>query len=266
MARFSDETYTYIIAGVAIAVVGFVLHVTGVLRPVESFVVRGFAPVQTFFYQQGVNISEGFGLVTSIRAVAEENQQLGDRVKELEVANAELKESAVENERLKEQLGFIEKTGFESVPSTVIGSDPNDFLRSLLINRGSDDGIEEGKAVLDSKGVLIGKVFEAEKKTATVLLITDSNSSVVGIAQESRATGAVVGELGLAVKMTSIAQEDPAQEGERVVTAGLEDNIPKGLAIGTLQAVEGKDNELFKEAKIEPFGDFKNIEMVFVLK
>jgi rod shape-determining protein MreC len=266
MARFSDETYTYVIAAVSIAVVGFVLHITGILRPVESYLVRGVAPVQSFFYRQGVNISEGFGLITSIRAVAEENATLSDRVKDLEVANAELKEAQIENEKLKEQLGFINETGFQTIPATVIGSDPNNFLKSLLINRGADEGIEKGHAVLDEKGVLIGKILEVDKKTSVVLLITDSNSSFVGIAQDSRSTGSVVGELGLALKMTSIAQEDQVQEGERVVTAGLEDNVPKGLAIGTLRAIEGKDNELFKEAKIEPFGDFKNIELVFVLK
>ncbi len=266
MARFSDETYTYALAGIAIVVVGFVLHTVGILKPVESYIVRIASPVQGYFYRKGTGISESFALITSIRDIARENQVLEDRVNELEVSLAELQEAKGENSKLREQLQFTKESGFQTTPADVIGVDPNDFLKALIINRGTDDGIEKGKPVLNEKGILLGKILEADKKTASVLLLTDSNSSVVGIGQDSRSIGSVVGELGLSVKLTAIAQEDQAIEGERIVTAGLEDSIPKGLVIGTLKAIEGKDNELFKEAKLEPFANFKNIEMVFVLK
>lgn len=266
MARFSDETYTYIIAGISIVVVGFVLHVTGVLRPVESFIVRAVSPVGRFFYSSGSSISESVGFLGSIREVATENRQLKDKVRDLEVERARFAEIEQENQRLREQLQFVEETGFQTIAAAVIGTDSNDFLRSLLVNRGSDDGLYKGAAVLDEKGVLLGKVLEVDKKTAVVLLLTDSNSSVVGITQESRSTGSVKGELGLSLKMTSIAQEDDVKEGERVVTAGLEEEVPKGLLIGELQEIEGKDNELFKEARVVPFAQFKNIESVFILK
>lgn len=266
MSRFSDNKFYYLLIGIAVVVVLSILHFVGVLKPVESLFVRGFSPVQSYMYKKGQGFSNFWLLVTSLNEINNENSDLRKNVETLMVEISDLKEVKNENKLLREQLGFSENNPLETIPALVVGSDPNVTMQFINIDRGKSDGVIIGKPAVTASGVLIGKVFEAESRSAKVLLLTDPNSSIVGITQDSRANGLINGEHGLALKMTTIPQDKDIISGDTIVTAGMEEGMPKGLLIGTIEEIISRDNELFKEATISPLADFKKIEMVFVVK
>ncbi|MBU1167403.1 rod shape-determining protein MreC [Patescibacteria group bacterium] len=266
MSRFSENKFYYLIVSVAIIIIFSILHVVGILKPVESYFVRFISPVQSFFYRQGQGLSNFWSLLSSVRQISTDNNRLEEETELLRADVSRLKEIENENKLLREQLGFSEKNPFETIPSLVVSSDPSTTLQFINIDKGRKDGVQAGKPAVSSTGIMVGKVIEVEDKTAKVLLLTDTNSSIVGITQDTRANGLIKGEHGLALKMSTIAQDKDVKPGEKVVTAGMEENVPKGLLIGEIEEIISYDNELFKEAKVKPLANFNKVEMVFILK
>ena len=108
--------------------------------------------------------------------VYEENKALKEKL-DFELSKNYNSEYIIEeNKRLK---STIEE--FENTPSEIIGKvlvdKKSPFLRSIIVNRGSKDGIELGMAVMD-KSYLIGKVVDVTFTTSRVLLLSDLNSKV----------------------------------------------------------------------------------------
>ena len=108
--------------------------------------------------------------------VYEENKALKERLDFELSKNYNYEYITEENKRLK---STIEE--FENTPSEIIGKvlvdKKSPFLRSVIVNRGSKDGIELGMAVMD-KSYLIGKVVDVTFTTSRVLLLSDLNSKV----------------------------------------------------------------------------------------
>lgn len=266
MSRFSEGKYYYLVLSLIIVFVFIFAHLLGILKPVESVFIRVFSPIQSFFYRQGENLSNAWLLAVSFKKLSRENVDLQIKNQSLENEVSRLKEIENENQLFREQLGFSQNNPFATIPSLVVGSDPSVSLQFINIDKGEKEGVKVNKPALTSSGIMIGKVFEVNNHSAKVLLLTDPNSSIIGITQDSRANGLVKGEHGLGLKMTTIAQDKEVQKNEKVVTAGMEPEMPKGLLIGEIEEIIARDNELFKEAKVKPLANFKKIEMVFVVK
>ncbi|MHB1421228.1 MAG: rod shape-determining protein MreC, partial [Bacillota bacterium] len=100
-----------------------------------------------------------------------ENKSLKEQLAQLIAENNRLKEYQLENLRLKKLLGFKESvTGKENLlPAEVIGRDPNNWFRTITINRGSANGVRPNMPVITSQG-LVGRILNVGQRTAKVLL------------------------------------------------------------------------------------------------
>lgn len=266
MARFNQERNTYILGIMSVAIFLSVLHITGILRPVEDVLRNLSQPFVRPFTGFFSGIQENTKTIVNLRSVIEENKQQQDKILSLESEISELKEVKSQNEILRKQLNFTKESNITTIPANVMSVNPTNFVKTITIDVGENDGIENGTAVVNDTGILIGRIIEINNTTATILLLTDSNSSIVGITQDSRATGTVKGNRGLALEITALPQEVEINENERIVTAGVEEGVPKGILIGQLNDLIENDNQLFKEAKVNSEVDFNNLEVVFVIK
>ncbi|KKT27242.1 MAG: Cell shape-determining protein MreC [Parcubacteria group bacterium GW2011_GWA2_43_9b] len=175
-----------------------------------------------------------------------------------------LKESARENESLKRQLGVAEIKNQKLVMAGVAGYNPA-LGQYFLIDKGGNDGLSVNSAVVAAGNFLVGRVAEVEGNFSKVLLISDSNSSINVITQENRVAGVVKGNHGLGIIMEMIPIDAQIKAGEIVLTSGLNDGIYKNLIVGRITDTVKKENEIFQNATVVPFVDFKNLEQVFVL-
>lgn len=178
--------------------------------------------------------------------------------------NVQLSEAEKENEALRAQLGFQQKSTFKTVPAEVIAKDPTDIQKIFEISVGKKQGIKNGMPVISS-GFLIGKISEVHYNTSKVLLITNPNSIINGILQKSRTYGLVYGEIGFGLTMNSIPQGVQINIGDIVVTSGLGGDFPKGLILGKVSGIISKQGEMFQTAKLSSMIDFAKLETVFVI-
>lgn len=197
--------------------------------------------------------------------VAAENAKLRGEVEQLRGEINSLGEAQRENARLRALLSFAQQSGIQGVAAAVIGSDPSGWVRGLLIDKGTLDGVALGSAVVTAKGV-VGQVVAAGPGSARVLLITDLTSGVDAVVQESRVRGVAEGLGSEGLELSYITKEARIREGELVLTSGLDGVYPKGLVLGSVSAISPGGAGLFQLVRVEPAVDIQRVEEVLVVR
>lgn len=203
------------------------------------------------------------GYVT-LRGAASENERLKGRIIELEAERNQLLEVEATNRRLRELLEFRSQLPAGSVTAAVIGNSASTWFHSFILDKGSADGVVKGMAVVSPVGV-IGQVVAVTSKSAKVLLITDPHSGVDVIVQRSRARGIVSGSLDSGTILKYAKRSEDVQEGDRLITSGLDGIFPKGLLAGTVTKVRKKSFGLFQYVEVALAVDPSRIEEVLVV-
>ena len=126
--------------------------------------------------------------------------------------------------------------------------------RTILVNQGTEEGIQTGDAAFIHEGHLIGVVNVVWNHTARIRLIGDQNSHVPAsiLGQNGQTIGIVDGQGGYLLNMRFIPRDQPIAVGQLVITSGLDGHLPEGLVLGTVSQVIQEDRALFQEAFIEP--------------
>jgi len=196
---------------------------------------------------------------------------LGEKNRELVTENHALskkindyREIYLEYLRLKELVGLKEKTDYPTVAARVVGRKQSPIFETILIDKGSADGIRVGQPVLAVEGIL-GKVMEASWHVSKVLLLVDYNSNIDTLIQRGRAHGILQGAGEKGCKLKYVRRTEDVKIGDVVVTSGLAGVFPKGLVLGTVYSVEKKETGLFQEIQISPAVDVTRLEDVLVV-
>ncbi|MGB2630218.1 MAG: rod shape-determining protein MreC [Candidatus Omnitrophota bacterium] len=182
------------------------------------------------------------------------NRALQEELARLSLEAERLKDLKYENERLRELLDLKKELEFNTVSAEIIARNPNDWIGSIYINRGSADGIEKNSAVCSAKG-LLGKIVEVNKDSSSAMLMTHPNFRAGGMVRESRISGIVEGAGRGMVRMLYIPMDADVEEGSVVVTSGYSRIFPEGIGIGRIISVNKSKTGLYKYAVIKPFAN-----------
>lgn len=235
----------------------------------ERVVAIVLTPFESALAKVSLQIRSSVRFVGDIASVYSDNKTLKAENERLLQQTAQLQEVLAENARLKAVLDY-KKTipQFQVVVASVIARDMAAWSSTVMIDRGSSDGIAKGMPVVTSRG-LIGNVIQVFPYSAKVLLVTDANSSVGALVQrpESRVAGIVKGAdaPALAPRMVNLARDADVIKGDKIITSGLGGIYPKGLPIGEVTDVVNEEGGLLKYAVVKPAVDFDRLEEVQIL-
>lgn len=183
------------------------------------------------------------------RAAPEEIAAVRAERDTLVVENARLRIQAQEAEELRGLLSHRERSRQRLEPARIIGRSGDLAIQAVMIDRGSDDGIAPGMAVIVGDGFYIGTVRKTAPRTAVVLLALDGRNRVAAAIQNgSRTVGYVEGGRGLGMALRLIPQDEQIESGQLVVTSGLDPAVPRGLIIGRVERVSREPQEPFQTA------------------
>ncbi len=196
--------------------------------------------------------------------VRQENLRLQRQVDVLQGQLTHYQEAYLQQQRLRELLGFRSLTFPQAVVAEVVGIDPSPWSEVVTMNKGSRDGLRKDIAVVTHQG-LVGRTIEVAPHYATVLLVTDRRSAVDAFIQRTRARGIVVGKSRRLCELRYVDLHADIQVGDTVVASGLGEVYPKGLLIGTVAAVLQKPHGLFHEVEVQPSADLAKLEEVLAL-
>jgi rod shape-determining protein MreC len=209
--------------------------------------------------------------VAEIDRLRVDNAALRDENERLAAENARLEEIRRENESLTALLQLRAGLDFKTVATSVIGRESSEFRRLVVLDKGTDDGIAVGDVVVAAGGSLAGRVVEVGPASAKVVLLTDSESTVIGQLTANAATGEVVGQLGGVLIMRQVDAGETLSIGDEVVTAGIElgggvrSPYPKGLLIGQVVDVKRDANDVVQTAFLQPAAQLDKLEYLLVI-
>jgi rod shape-determining protein MreC len=147
----------------------------------------------------------------------------------------------------------------------VIGVDPGAISRTVILNRGQDQGVEEGMAVISIQGV-VGKIFQVDGGRSRVLLINDINSRVDAVVQRSRARAIAAGTLSGELMLKFLARRQNLEVGDVLISSGMDGVFPSGVVVGSVESLDKNPNLVLEEARLRPAVDFDSIEEVFIVQ
>jgi rod shape-determining protein MreC len=195
----------------------------------------------------------------------EQNEALRARVLMLESGLLEFRALADENERLRALLNASNRVTQTPVAAQMIGVVPDPVRQILVLDKGRDDGVEEGMAVLDRFGVA-GQVILATASTSHVLLVTDNSHAVpvrftrTGVRSVAQGRGEIS-----SIELLFVPATSDVSIGDEIVTSGLGAVFPEGYPVGEVETIIRDPNQPFMSIKLRPFARLNRSRFFMVL-
>ncbi|HBV03728.1 MAG TPA: rod shape-determining protein MreC [Staphylococcus sp.] len=206
---------------------------------------------------------------TNLTTSEDDVKKLKEEAKRTEQIKADKARLEKENKELKKELDMKDISQFNPIPATVIARSPDQWMNTIIIDKGKKSGMKENMAVITSEG-LVGRIKKANQFSSQVELISTSvktSKLSVDIQQEGENVFGMINrydeEKGLLV-ISDIDNKYKIKKGSKVVTNGLGDQLPKGLLVGEVEKVENDEYGLSKVAYIKTSTNIKDLNHVYV--
>ena len=249
----------------AVLVVFVFFQTRGWLDPIRSGILQSPRPVIALVRGVTLPVKIFFLTLYQLNQIAKENTVLRAQVTDLQQDLVQYQQEAKDNDALRKNLGFVQSTKFHLIACTVLSENAFGLSNSLILNCGKEDGVEAGLAVV-SQGYLVGKVLYAGKNSSTVLLATASDFSTDARISQTSTNAVVKGSFGSGLILEQVPQTIDLQKDWLVVTAGIDQQVPKNILIGQVTNIISGSNDLFKRAALTSPVDFNNLGFVFAVK
>lgn len=231
---------------------------TVLVERVRTGVVDVVAPILDVLSRPAATVAEAVENVRQLTELRNENLRLQAQNQRLMQWQQAARKLASENTSLRELLKFVPGPRTQHATARVIANAGGVFLRSVLVNAGARDGVGKGQAAVTGDG-LVGRVASVGDRSARVLLVTDLNSRIPVILEDTRARAIVAGDNSDKPWLTFLNSNQSPTPGARVVTSGHGGVFPPGLPVGFVSAVS-------KEGiRIQPFVDLNRLEYVRII-
>jgi len=236
------------------------------IRYLQKMMMTGATPMQWLTSHGVSSVRSVWTGYFDLRGAKGENETLKTRVSQLEAQNIELREKA----RLLEQLNALNQSpalsSYERVSAMVIGRDPDQWFKTVVIDRGSLAGVKKDQPVVTAEGV-VGRVILVSPISSRVLLITDERhgaGAVIAQTANTRLVGTLKGRDQALCELRLIAAAGKLEKGEQVITSGQDNLYPKGLLIGRIKNLSDS-GAIPSKVDVEPAAPLQKLETVAVL-
>lgn len=241
---------------------------TSKLSYLESLGSKIINPVQKIFVDLKSKITGNTSYFDTMESLKEENQTLKEENKKLEESLRELEILKAEKNTLEEYSNLTQKySNYETIPAYVINRDISNYSGTIIINVGSNDGVEKNMTVIADKG-LVGHVISVTDTTAKVQVIVDPASTVSATISTREESIICKGTLedNKILRASYIPTGAELIIGDTVQTSGLGGIYQKGILIGTISEIVTTKNSTDRYAIVQTAVDFSKVYSVLVIK
>jgi rod shape-determining protein MreC len=202
---------------------------------------------------------------SSLSALQRENRAL----KQEQVANAQVlqqvQQLSAENAQLRKLLAANERVPVKSVLSEILYDARDAFTRKIVVDRGAKHGVVAGQPVIDDAGV-VGQVTRVFPFTSEVTLLTDKDQAIpVQIVRSGlRSIAYGQGHSG-SLDLRFMPANSDIQNGDILVTSGIDGVYPAGLAVAKVVQVERKSSDAFARIVCQPIAGIDRNRQLLIL-
>jgi rod shape-determining protein MreC len=194
------------------------------------------SPVMNVISRPAASINELTDKIYNLAHLYDENERLRRENQQLLAWQQAARNLSHENARLRDLASYTSPPALHLVTARVIADMGGAYAHSVMISAGSRDGVAKGQAVISDEG-LIGRVAEAGYQASRVLLITDINSRVPVVVENSRDRAFLSGDNTNRPLLTFLTADAAVAPGDRILTSGHGGAFPPGIPIGVVSSV-----------------------------
>lgn len=232
----------------------------------EKLVLEILAPAQKAVVKfVGVFIETGRRYVF-LAETAQENIRLRAELARVKQEMVLYQQAYLANKRLRYLLEFKERSELPMIAAEVIAFDPSGWFKTIMVDKGSAEGVGRGMAVANADGV-IGRIIEVSYHHSLILLLIDRSSGVDALVQRSRDRGILKGGVEGVCRLEFVVRNADVVAGDMIVTSGLAGAFPKGLILGQVSRIEMEQGGqgMFQVIEVAPAVDFDRLEEVLIV-
>ena len=196
--------------------------------------------------------------IEQLAVLRDENAILRQENARLDVWQIRAQQFEEENVRLRDLLRYVPEPPATYVAARVVANSSGAFVRSLLVNAGSQDGIANGQAAVVG-GNLIGRVAEVGQTSARILLMSDLNSRIPVLVAATRARAVLAGDNSPLQRLFYLSANAQVKRGDKVITSGHGGVFPAGLSIGIVASIDQAS------VRVRPYVNWDFIEEVLLV-
>lgn len=199
-------------------------------------------------------------LITEVERLRHEQQTW-------EIATAHTSTTARLCSDLERAFSLIDRfKSFHVLGANVLGTGMSFDTSLVLIDQGSAQGVQVGDTVLTTEGALVGTIHSVADTSAYVRTLAHPSSAISGASvEQGTLVGLVRGQFGLSTQLTLIPKSAAVRQGSLIQTAGMDQAIPAGIIIGSIEGLEEEPNTELLRASIQVRYAQENLRQVMVL-
>jgi rod shape-determining protein MreC len=219
-------------------------------------------PVQKFLWSKSLALNDFFETIGK----TDDRKKMESKILELQTRLAKLEGLEKENQNLRKALGLGLEKEFWLLLAETLAKDP--LADTLLINKGSNDGVKTGMPVITPEKALVGRIEETFPDFSRVMLVSNRQSSFDAEflnTEGKNVIGIIKGEGALKAVFTLIPQDSQVSAGDQVTTISLGNVFPKGLLVGEISFLEPSDVKPFQSAQLKLAFSLGSIDQLFIV-
>ncbi|RUM33598.1 MAG: rod shape-determining protein MreC [Desulfobulbus sp.] len=264
-----NRTFRLVLLGGVVLTVGlvFLVFIFGNQEsgPMHKLLFETAGPVQKFVASTTGSLQSIKKNYIDLLTVRGERNKLVKELQECRAAAYQNREAVATNARLRKLLDFKNTIDLPTVSAQIVGKDPSLWFRSVVVDRGSTDGVLKGMPVVTGDGI-VGQVYSTSPHFAKVLLSIAPSSALDVLLQESRERGILKGTGKNTYRLEYVLKTIEVAEGDHVVTAGYGGLFPTGVPVGVVTRVEKKRRGMFLDIEVTPAVDFDTLEDLLIIE
>jgi len=220
---------------------------------VETAAQETVAPLASLLSVPLRRVEMYFSDVGERRSAFADNLKLREEISMLRERQARYDNLANKVARYEAILGVDTETDIplRKIAARAIGESDGPFVRSLILNVGTKDGVKVGNPVMSTRG-LVGHVINTGPNTTRVLRLSDLNSRIAVASARSEATAILAGDNSPLPKLSFVNQRENWSVGDRVISSGDDGALPRGLQIGVVVRGEAGGFRVQLSSRSEP--------------
>jgi rod shape-determining protein MreC len=232
--------------------------------------------VENVVASQGLARKSKNVLIAELYELEKTNSKLSAKCEQLDVL-------INENNELRKILDLKAHPDYRYIFAEIIYRDPVEWFNRFAVNKGENDGIENGAVVLarintgdsrkESKFGVVGRISTLSNHTSSVSTIISDECKLSVLIPENGAKGVIVGGKRdgrkFWTKISYLPRDLVYKQSSPVFTSGMNTLTPADLAVGSIMGKNSADvrvyNNLFVEAKLKPAVDLNHLKFVLIL-
>jgi rod shape-determining protein MreC len=249
---FLFKEYVLLVLLVSLSLALLVINDNTQIRQIRSLTVGTIGVIQ-----------KTFSFLPNLSALQQENELLRKVTVNLADEVNQLRESRLENIRLRSMIALRETSAITLTAAKVVAKNFNLLRNTLTIDVGTSDSIHIGNPIVTGEG-LIGRVIAVSSNYAIAQMIVNVDFRASAKIQRSRVDGIIAWD-GKTLLFKNVAKTLDVKEGDAIITSEYSNAFPPGIKIGIVSAVNEIANSLFKKIEVTPTVNLTQTEEVFVM-